>query len=158
MHMVQGTSPIYNLLPDMLSSLSSEASLPQEQFQAIMRHLLTFIAKEKQIDSLVEKLCLRFAATQVCHALSCHVFQRLLFLMFQACGVLHCSHSGAILTRQAPSSHLFRVHTYRDARMLWYVSLCQFLVGILHASHFCLLIEGCCVALYGKPMRFAVQA
>ena len=69
-HMVQGTSPIYNLLPDMLSSLSSEASLPGEQFQAIMRHLLTFIAKEKQIDSLVEKLCLRFAATQVCHSLT----------------------------------------------------------------------------------------
>lgn len=49
----------------MLSSLSSEASLPQEQFQAIMRHLLSFIAKEKQVDSLVEKLCLRFSATQV---------------------------------------------------------------------------------------------
>ena len=65
--MVQGTSPIYNLLPDMLSSLSSEADLPREHFQSIMRHLLTFIAKEKQIDSLVEKLCLRFAATQVCH-------------------------------------------------------------------------------------------
>lgn len=62
--MVQGTSPIYNLLPDMLSSLSSEASLLQEQFQAIMRHLLAFIAKEKQVDSLLEKLCLRFAATQ----------------------------------------------------------------------------------------------
>lgn len=61
---LQGTSPIYNLLPDMLSSLSSEASLPPEHFQAIMRHLLTFIAKEKQVDSLVEKLCLRFAATQ----------------------------------------------------------------------------------------------
>lgn len=61
---MQGTSPIYNLLPDMLSSLSSEASLPQEQFQAIMRHLLSFIAKEKQVDSLVEKLCLRFSVTQ----------------------------------------------------------------------------------------------
>ena len=48
----------------MLSSLSNEASLPPEHFQAIMRHLLTFIAKEKQVDSLVEKLCLRFAATQ----------------------------------------------------------------------------------------------
>lgn len=64
-HVVQGSSPIYNLLPDMLSSLSSEASLPGEQFQAIMRHLLSFIAKEKQVDSLVERLCLRFAATQV---------------------------------------------------------------------------------------------
>ena len=64
-HAMQGTSPIYNLLPDMLSSLSKEASLPPEQFQSIMRHLLSFIAKEKQVDSLVEKLCLRFAATQV---------------------------------------------------------------------------------------------
>ena len=71
--MAQGTSPIYNLLPDMLSSLSSEAGLPQEQFQGIMRHLLSFIAKEKQVDSLVEKLCLRFAATQVrCPTLDPH--------------------------------------------------------------------------------------
>ncbi|KAK9823736.1 hypothetical protein WJX72_005030 [[Myrmecia] bisecta] len=59
----RGTSPIYNLLPDILSNLSNEPGLPREQFQAIMRHLLGYIGKEKHSDSLVEKLCLRFAAT-----------------------------------------------------------------------------------------------
>lgn len=35
----QGTSPIYNLLPDILSNLSKEASLSKPQFQAIMQHV-----------------------------------------------------------------------------------------------------------------------
>ena len=37
----QGTSPMYNLLPDMLSGMSQDASLSEEAFQAIMMHLLT---------------------------------------------------------------------------------------------------------------------
>jgi len=36
---VQGTSPIYNLLPDILSNLSKERSLSKAQFQAIMQHV-----------------------------------------------------------------------------------------------------------------------
>ena len=62
---VQGTCPIYNLLPDILSNLSSEKNLPREDFHAIMQHLLGYIGKEKHTDGLVEKLCLRFQATQV---------------------------------------------------------------------------------------------
>ena len=61
---LQGTSPVYNLLPDILSALSSEAGLAPAHYQHIMRHLLGFIGKERQVDSLVEKLCLRFEATQ----------------------------------------------------------------------------------------------
>lgn len=36
---VQGTSPIYNLLPDILSNLSKETDLKKSQFQAIMQHV-----------------------------------------------------------------------------------------------------------------------
>ncbi|CAL8472231.1 g11773 [Coccomyxa elongata] len=56
------TNPIYNLLPDILSSLSAEPGLPSAHFQAIMRTLLGYIGKEKHADSLVEKLMLRFEA------------------------------------------------------------------------------------------------
>ena len=52
-------------MPDILSALSLEAGLPPAHYQHIMRHLLGFIGRERQVDSLVEKLCLRFEATQV---------------------------------------------------------------------------------------------
>jgi condensin complex subunit 1 len=61
---VQGSNPIYNLLPDILSQLSAEADLPAADFQAIMRHLLQYIGKEKHADSIVDKLCARFEATE----------------------------------------------------------------------------------------------
>ncbi len=128
---VQGTSPIYNLLPDILSNLSKERGLGKAQFQSIMQQvsggwgqrgassqaagrpprlrcsvhmpmrsgtcsalhphtatllfinplvepaltapaassptpaqLLAYIKKDKQGDSLIEKLCQRFAATE----------------------------------------------------------------------------------------------
>lgn len=35
----QGTSPIYNLLPDILSNLSKERGLGKAQFQSIMQHV-----------------------------------------------------------------------------------------------------------------------
>lgn len=60
----KGTTPVYNLLPDILSNLSGEASLPQKGFQDIMRHLLQYIGKEKHADSLVDKLCGRFQSTR----------------------------------------------------------------------------------------------
>lgn len=124
--LLQGTSPIYNLLPDILSNLSKERGLAKPQFQAIMQHvrggaqgltdfwrqegrplravlrrrctsgqaaaascrgaphpclllmqwaqqptcrvprppqLLAYIKKDRQGDALVEKLCLRFGAS-----------------------------------------------------------------------------------------------
>jgi condensin complex subunit 1 len=60
----KGTSPIYNLLPDILSNLSRETSLSRAQFQSVMQQLLSYIKKDRQGDALVEKLCGRFAATQ----------------------------------------------------------------------------------------------
>ena len=60
----KGTSPIYNLLPDMLSMLSQDTSLSNAQFQSVMAQLLVHIKKDKHGDALVEKLCQRFAATE----------------------------------------------------------------------------------------------
>lgn len=60
----KGTSPIYNLLPDMLSVLSRDTSLTNAQFQSVMQQLLVHIKKDKHGDALVEKLCQRFSATE----------------------------------------------------------------------------------------------
>lgn len=55
----RSNNPIYNLLPDIISQLSQQ-SLPKEEFRSIMSFLLGFIKKEKQNETLVEKLCHRF--------------------------------------------------------------------------------------------------
>lgn len=56
---------IYNVMPDIISRLSSpDANIEEEQFREIMKFLFTFIQKEKHSDSLVEKLCHRFSATR----------------------------------------------------------------------------------------------
>ena len=60
----KGTSPIYNLLPDILSNLSRESGLTRAQFQSVMQQLLSYIKKDRQGDALVEKLCGRLASTQ----------------------------------------------------------------------------------------------
>lgn len=57
---LQGTNPIYNLLPDMLSSLAAEPTLAAADFQAIMRTLLGYIGKDRHADALVDKLLARF--------------------------------------------------------------------------------------------------
>ncbi|NXD85150.1 CND1 protein, partial [Halcyon senegalensis] len=52
---------IYNLLPDIISHLSDpNCGIEEESFHAIMRHLFSYITKDKQTESLVEKLCQRF--------------------------------------------------------------------------------------------------
>ncbi|XP_069038810.1 condensin complex subunit 1 [Lepisosteus oculatus] len=52
---------IYNLLPDIISRLSDpERGIAEEDFQTIMKQLFSYITKEKQTESLVEKLCQRF--------------------------------------------------------------------------------------------------
>lgn len=52
-------SPIYNLLPDIVSQLS-QLNLNQEVFREIMLFLLSFITKDRQNEMLVEKLIQRF--------------------------------------------------------------------------------------------------
>ncbi|KAL9181578.1 LOW QUALITY PROTEIN: hypothetical protein ACHAXT_010383 [Thalassiosira profunda] len=52
-------SPIYNLLPDIVSQLS-QLHLKQEVFREIMLFLLIFIKKDRQNEMLMEKLIQRF--------------------------------------------------------------------------------------------------
>ncbi|XP_004869450.1 condensin complex subunit 1 isoform X1 [Heterocephalus glaber] len=52
---------VYNLLPDIISRLSDpEGGVEEESFHTIMKQLLAYITKDKQNESLVEKLCQRF--------------------------------------------------------------------------------------------------
>ncbi|XP_057690513.1 condensin complex subunit 1 isoform X2 [Corythoichthys intestinalis] len=52
---------IYNLLPDIISRLSDpERGMSSEDFNTIMKQLFSYITKERQSESLVEKLCQRF--------------------------------------------------------------------------------------------------
>ncbi|NWW69797.1 CND1 protein, partial [Climacteris rufus] len=52
---------VYNLLPDIISHLSDpDSGIEEESFHTIMRHLFSYITKDKQTESLVEKLCQRF--------------------------------------------------------------------------------------------------
>ncbi|KAF6154607.1 hypothetical protein GIB67_010940 [Kingdonia uniflora] len=56
----KGSNPIYNLLPDILGRLSNQ-NLKKEVFSNIMQFLISSIKKDKQMESLVEKLCNRFS-------------------------------------------------------------------------------------------------
>ncbi|KAK4839260.1 hypothetical protein QYF36_020465 [Acer negundo] len=56
----KGSNPIYNLLPDILGKLSNQ-NLKRESFCNIMQLLIGSIKKDKQMESLVEKLCNRFS-------------------------------------------------------------------------------------------------
>ncbi|KAM6290268.1 condensin complex subunit 1 [Porphyrio hochstetteri] len=52
---------IYNLLPDIISHLSDpDCGIEEKSFHTIMRHLFSYITKDKQTENLVEKLCQRF--------------------------------------------------------------------------------------------------
>ncbi|KAG7328980.1 hypothetical protein KOW79_007154 [Hemibagrus wyckioides] len=52
---------IYNLLPDIISRLSDpERGMKEEDFSTVMKQLFSYITKERQTESLVEKLCQRF--------------------------------------------------------------------------------------------------
>lgn len=56
----RSNNPIYNLLPEIVSRLSSMPTVKKDDFRAIMGFLLNFIKKERQTEMLVEKLCQRF--------------------------------------------------------------------------------------------------
>jgi condensin complex subunit 1 len=59
----KGSSPVYNLLPDIMSSLSADGSLGNAGFREVMAFLIGFIHKDRQCESMVDKLCARFAAS-----------------------------------------------------------------------------------------------
>ncbi|XP_013415078.1 condensin complex subunit 1-like isoform X2 [Lingula anatina] len=56
---------VYNIMPDVISRLSDpDVGVEEENFKTIMKYLFSFIQKDKQCESLVEKLCHRFRATR----------------------------------------------------------------------------------------------
>uniref|UniRef100_A0AAJ7WJJ1 Condensin complex subunit 1 n=1 Tax=Petromyzon marinus TaxID=7757 RepID=A0AAJ7WJJ1_PETMA len=55
---------LYNALPDIVSRLSDpEEGIAEEPFHTVMRQLFSYIQKDRQVESLVEKLCHRFRTT-----------------------------------------------------------------------------------------------
>jgi len=59
----KGSAPVYNALPDIVSTLSSDVSLASDGFREILGFLITFIQKDKQTETIVDKLCSRFDAS-----------------------------------------------------------------------------------------------
>jgi len=56
---------LYNVIPDIISRLSETKSEDfTEDYRQIMKFLFEFINKDKQAESLIEKLCHRFKATR----------------------------------------------------------------------------------------------
>uniref|UniRef100_A0A1B6C062 Condensin complex subunit 1 n=2 Tax=Clastoptera arizonana TaxID=38151 RepID=A0A1B6C062_9HEMI len=58
---------LYNVLPDIISNLSNpdaEEKISEENFQAILKFLMSQIQKERQTESLVEKICKRIHSSQ----------------------------------------------------------------------------------------------
>ena len=56
---------LYNVMPDIVSRLSDpEKGVEEEAFRTIMKYIFGLIEKDKLLESLVEKLCLRFRATR----------------------------------------------------------------------------------------------
>ena len=57
-------NPIYNLLPDIISRLSSAENLAPDAFQRIMKMLISYVDKEKFQEGLLGKLCARLGAAE----------------------------------------------------------------------------------------------
>jgi hypothetical protein len=60
----QSSSPIFSLMPDILSNLSNDPSLPAQSFKEIMKLLLRYISKDRQVDALAVRLVARITADQ----------------------------------------------------------------------------------------------
>lgn len=56
---------LYNVMPDIISRLSDTAlNIREEDYQIIMKYILSLIQKDRQVETLVEKLCARFKITK----------------------------------------------------------------------------------------------
>jgi condensin complex subunit 1 len=53
---------LYNLLPDMVSRLST-SNVEEGKFRRVIKYVFAFVDKAKQTDGLVDKFCQRFRAT-----------------------------------------------------------------------------------------------
>lgn len=57
----QKDNALYNVMPDILSHLTDpELNLNESDFQEILKYILNLLQKEKQVDSIVDKICARF--------------------------------------------------------------------------------------------------
>ena len=56
----QSHSPVYNLLPDIVSTLSSNEQLASDGFREILGFLMGFLKEAKHNESMVDRLCPRF--------------------------------------------------------------------------------------------------
>lgn len=57
---------LYNVLPDIISRLGDiNLKLDEDKYRTTMAYILGLIQKDRQIETLVEKLCLRFPVTRV---------------------------------------------------------------------------------------------
>merc|ERR1712130_645744 len=61
----KGKNPVYNILPDVISRLSHDKDVNDNDFKKILSFLINFITKDKHIESLIEKLCHRFQNTHL---------------------------------------------------------------------------------------------
>lgn len=56
---------LYNVMPDIISGLSDpEVGVEEEKFREIIKYIISLIEKDKHLEALVEKLCLRFRVTK----------------------------------------------------------------------------------------------
>jgi condensin complex subunit 1 len=61
----KGNNNIYNLFPKAISRLSKEfQDLGLDEFQNIAKNLLSHIDKDKQTESIVDKLCNKFRSSE----------------------------------------------------------------------------------------------
>lgn len=55
---------LYNVMPDIISRLSNPSTeVAEDKFRTIMKFLMQLIQKDRQMESLVDKLCQRFRAS-----------------------------------------------------------------------------------------------
>ncbi|KAG5344488.1 CND1 protein, partial [Acromyrmex charruanus] len=65
--LAQKGNALYNIVPDILSRLADpQLNLKEKNFQETIRYILGLMQKEKQIDTIIDKICTRFklAATE----------------------------------------------------------------------------------------------
>ncbi|XP_036138844.1 condensin complex subunit 1 isoform X2 [Monomorium pharaonis] len=65
--LAQKGNTLYNIVPDILSRLAdSQLNLDEKDFQETIKYILGLMQKEKQIDTIIDKICARFklAATE----------------------------------------------------------------------------------------------
>ncbi|XP_029170808.1 condensin complex subunit 1 [Nylanderia fulva] len=59
--LAQKGNALYNIVPDILSRLADpELNLEEKQFQETIKYILGLIQRERQIDTIIDKICARF--------------------------------------------------------------------------------------------------